>query len=188
MAKSTDNILLKGASGTIADMLTLTKRRSGNIILGKKRRRSNIPPTDAQIEVQQRFKKSILYAKAVLRDPVKKAMYEKAAGPDQSAYNMAMRDAFKLPVVESIDTTKYLGGIGDVITVRAYDDFKLVSVKVSIRTAAGAVIEAGDAILQDNGLDWTYTATVDNAAAPGSVITAIATDTPGNQMPREVEV
>ncbi|MBW8688171.1 hypothetical protein [Chitinophaga rhizophila] len=185
MAQSTDNVLLKGASGTIGDQITITRRKSGKTIMGKKRRSSDLPPTDKQLVIQQRFKAAIQYAKAVLADPVKKAMYAAFAGPDQSAYNMAMRDAFKAPVVDSIDTTNYQGRTGNPVIIQASDDFKVTTVKVIIRTNAGAVIEEGEATLQDNGLDWLYTATVNNASLTGSVITAVAVDTPGNETSRE---
>lgn len=186
MAKSTDNILLKEASGTIADMLTLTKKRSGAIILGKKRRASSVPPSEEQLEIQRRFKRAMQYAKAAIKDPVVKAAYQAVAGPDQSAYNMALKDAFKPPVVESIKTNSYQGEVGDNLLIRALDDFKVTAVKVSIRTAAGAIVEQGDAVLQSNGLDWLYTATAVNGAVAGTVITAIAVDTPGNETPKEV--
>jgi len=188
MAKATDNILLKGASGTIGDTLTITRKSSGSVILGKKRKASSTGPTAAQLEVQRRFKVGIQYAKSAMKDPATKAVYAAVAGPDQSAFNMALRDATKSPVVESINTADYQGTIGDTIVVRALDDFKVVNVKVSIRTAAGAIVEEGDALPQENGLDWVYTAIADNAALAGSVITAIAIDTPGNQTPKEAIV
>lgn len=186
MAKTTDNILLRGASGTIADMLTLTKKRSGAIILGKKRGSSSVPPSETQLEGRRRFKRSIQYAKAAILDPVTKAAYQAFAGPDQSAFNMAFRDAFKPPVVEKITADSYKGVVGDTILIGALDDFKVTAVKVSIRTAAGAIVEQGNAVLQPNALDWLYTATAENAALAGTVITAIAVDTPGNETPKEV--
>jgi len=188
MAKSIDNILLKEASGTIGGLITLTRKASGAIVMGKKRRASSAEPTPAQLDAQRRFKVAIQYAKTAIKDPVKKAGYQTAAGPDQSAFNMAFKDAAKPPVIESIDTADYQGAIGDAIVVRALDDFKVVNVKVSIRTAAGVAVETGDAIAHENGLDWTYTATAENAALAGSVVTAVAFDTPGNQTPKEVNV
>lgn len=181
MAKSTDNIVLKGASGTIADMLTLTKRRSGAIILGKKRSAAKVPPTEQQLAIRRNFKRSIQYAKNAILDPIVKATYQALAGPDQSAFNMALKDAFKPPVVEKITTYNYTGKAGDTILISAFDDFKVVVVKVTIRTAAGAMVEQGNAVLQPNALDWLYTATAENTDLPGTVITAVAVDTPGNE-------
>ncbi|SFO26633.1 hypothetical protein SAMN05428949_4716 [Chitinophaga sp. YR627] len=186
MAKSSDNIILKGAFGTIGDMLTLTRKRSGQLILGKKRRASRSAPTDAQLEVQQRFKLGIQYAKAVLLDPVKKAFYAALAGPDQSAYNIALKDAVKPPEVISINTENYTGAIGGSILVRAVDSVKVARVRVNIRTATDENVEQGEAILQANGIDWLYISTAVNAALEETVITATAIDTPGNEAMKEV--
>jgi hypothetical protein len=185
MAKSLDNIFLHGASGTIAALLTLTKKPSGKIVMGKKRGSSSVPPTAVQLEIQRKFRRGVVYAQAAMEDPIKKAAYAAVAGPDQSAYNMALKDYTKAPVVESINTSAYQGAVGDTVSVQAFDDFKVVNVKVSIRSAAGAVLEQGDAVLQPNGLDWLYTATTANPTLAGTIITATAVDTPGNETPKE---
>lgn len=180
MAKS-DNIILKDASGSLGKMLTITRKRSGTILLGKHRGESTTPPSEKQLEVQNRFKNAIVYGKAVMNDPELKAQYEKAAKKDQSAYNVAVRDAFKAPEIQWINTELYTGEIGCKITVRAIDDFKVAGVKVKITDAGGVVIEQGDAVQQSNGLDWVYTASVENGLAHGSRIEARAVDLPGNE-------
>lgn len=93
---------------------------------------------------------------------------------------MATADAFNQPTVDSITTTNYHGVVGDEIIARAEDDFKVTGVKVSIQSAAGALLEQGDAVMQENTIDWLYKATQANAALPGSKITAVASDLPGN--------
>ncbi|WPQ63396.1 hypothetical protein SIO70_00780 [Chitinophaga sancti] len=185
MAKS-ENIILKEASGSVGKMLTITKKRSGTTLLGKHRGASKVPPTEKQQEVQSRFKMAIVYAKAVMQDPDLKGQYEAAAKKDQSAYNLAVRDAYKAPEISSITTHLYTGAIGSKITVRAIDDFKVASVRVKITTAAGVVIEQGDAVLQGNGLDWVYTATALNDELQGSIIAASALDLPANETVLEV--
>jgi hypothetical protein len=52
---------------------------------------------------------------------------------------------------------------------------------VEIYSAAGALLEKGNAVQQGNGVDWIYTATQANNALAGSKIKAIATDVPGNE-------
>jgi hypothetical protein len=185
MAKS-DNLILKEASGSVGKMLTITKKKSGTIQLGKHRGASTTPPTDKQKEVQSKFKNAIVYGKAVMNDPDLKAMYQAAAKKDQSAYNLAVRDAFKAPEISSINTALYTGAIGSKITVRAIDDFKVASVRVKVTSAAGVVIEQGDAVLQNNGLDWLYTATVLNDVVQGGTIVASALDLPANETVLEV--
>lgn len=180
MAKS-DNLILKDSSGSLGKMVTITRKRSGTILLGKHRGESTTPPTEKQLEVQNRFKNAIVYGKAVMNNPELKAQYEAAAKKDQSAYNVAVRDAFKPPEITGINTGLYTGEIGSKITVRAIDDFKVASVRVKITNAAGAVVEQGEAVQQSNGLDWVYVVTVVNDEVQGSRIVASAADLPANE-------
>lgn len=185
MARS-ESIVLRESSGSIGKELTITKKKSGRIQLGKHRGASKVPATDKQLDVQRRFKMGTLYAKAVMKDPDLKAQYQAAAKHDQSAYNLALRDAYKAPEITGITTADYTGGIGSTITVRALDDFKVAGVKVKITSAAGIVVEQGEALLQANELDWVYTATVDNAAVQGCTVRVAARDLPANETVEEV--
>lgn len=185
MAKS-DNMLLKESSGSMGKIMTITRKKSGTIQLGKHRGSNTAPATEKQLEVQRQFKKAIVYGRAVLNDPDLKAMYQAAAKKDQSAFNVAVRDAAIAPEISNIDTDLYTGAIGSTITVRAIDDFKVAGVRVRITTAAGVLVEQGEATLQTNGLDWLYVATVQNDQLPGSVIRASAKDLPANETVAEL--
>lgn len=187
MAKS-NNIILKESSGSIGKTLTVTRRKSGSIHIGKHRGGNTTPPTEKQLEVQSKFKEGIIYGRAVLADPVLKAMYAAAAKGDQSAYNVAVRDAFKAPEITRINTELYTGQPGSTITVRAVDDFKVASVKVTIYAANGDVVEQGDAVLEGNGLDWLYTAKVVNAALAGCRVRGVAKDLPANETAFDVNL
>ncbi|WP_343670096.1 hypothetical protein [Chitinophaga sp.] len=187
MAKS-DNLILKDGSGSIGKILTITRRKSGNIQVGKHRGASSVPSTEEQLKVQSKFKQSIIYGRAAMADPNLKALYAAAVKGDQSAYNVAVRDAFKAPEITKINTELYDGQVGSTITVRAVDDFKVASVKVSIYSAGGDVIEQGDAVLEANGLDWLYTATVANGAVAGGKVRAVAKDLPANETVMEVQL
>lgn len=187
MAK-TDNLILKESSGSIGRIMTITKKKSGKMLIGKHRGSSSVPPTDKQLDVQAKFKESIIYGKAVMADPALKALYAAAVKGDQTAYNLAVRDAFKAPEITKISTDLYTGLVGAVITVRAVDDFKVTGVRVAIYSAAGDLVEQGDTVLQANGLDWVYTATVANGAVAGSKVKAVAKDLPGNETASEVIV
>jgi hypothetical protein len=100
--------------------------------------------------------------------------------PRQNLFSRALEDFMSAPVVNSISTNAYTGVAGSTIAVRAVDDFRVTGVQVEIFAASGTLLEKGNAVLQNNGLDWTYTATQANAALTGSKINAIATDVPGN--------
>jgi hypothetical protein len=185
MAKTKNNIFMTGLSGTVGKQMTLTQKK-GDTIVGKKRGPSSIPATDNQLDIQSRFKIASKYALAAIQDPVTKAAYAAAAKNNQSAYNMALADAFKAPEIRSINTTGYHGQPGDIIIIRAIDDFKVAAVHVTINT--GVFVEAGNAVLTDNGLDWKYTATSVNDVSAGSKIRVTATDLPANETVMEALV
>lgn len=187
MAKS-DNLLLKESSGSIGKILTITQKKSGAMLLGKHRGSSSVAASDKQLEVQSKFKEGVIYAKAVMADPALKALYAAAVKGDQTAYNLAVRDAFKAPEITKMSTDLYTGLVGSTITVRAVDDFKVASVRVGIYSAAGNLIEQGDAVQQVNGLDWLYTATVVNDEVQGSKVRGIAKDLPANETVSEVVI
>jgi hypothetical protein len=187
MAKS-DNLILRESSGSLGKIMTITKKKSGTMQIGKYRGPSSKPPTDAQLAIRAKFQEAITYAKSVMKDPELKALYAAAAKGDQSAYNVAVKDAFKAPEITRINTELYTGQPGSTITVRAVDDFKVASVRVQIYTALGDLVEQGDAVLQVNGLDWLYTAKVANDALQGARIRGVAKDLPANETAFDVNM
>lgn len=187
MAKS-DNLILRASSGSIGKIMTITKKKSGTMLIGKHRGSSSVPPSEKQLVIQSKFKEAIIYGKAVMADPVLKAAYAAAVKGDQTAYNLAVRDAFKAPEITQIRTDAYSGVIGSSVSVRAVDDFKVTGVRVAIYSSIGDLIEQGDAVLQANGLDWVYTATVANGDVKGCRVRGIAKDMPGNETAYYVEM
>ena len=185
MAESKDNIITHGLSGTVANMVTFTQR-AGKTVVGKKRKASTLPPSEEQVQVQEKFKIASSYAKGAIADPATKAAYKAAAKPGVSAYNTALADAFTPPQIGAITTTGYHGLVGDKIIIRATDDFKVEIVRVKITNAAGLMVEQGNAVMLENGLDWSYTATIENDAVAGSKITVDALDLPANLTTKEV--
>jgi hypothetical protein len=185
MAKNTENVLIKGLSGTVGKLITF-RQRAGKTIVGKSRRKNAGPLSDKALAVQARFKSSLGYAKIAVKDPAIKQLYEAVTGADQSAFNLAFRDAFLVPKVESIDASNYRGAAGERITIRATDDFKVISVMVSILDTLGNLIEAGDASVEPNGADWVYHSTQKLPAITGSKISALAKDLPGNNGTLEI--
>ena len=90
------------------------------------------------------------------------------------------------PVVKFINTVEYSGAVGDKIVARAIDDYRVTKVRMEIYAANGALLEAGNAQQNMNGLDWTYTTTTSNSALVGSKIKVIATDVPANEGTLEI--
>ena len=114
------------------------------------------------------------------KDEGEKAEYQEKSTISKSEYNVAVADFMKAPDIDEIDITNYTGKVGDTIRVRAIDDFKVVQVQISIINADGTILEEGNAVLQDNGLDWIYTATQQNDNLDGDKIIVRASDKPGN--------
>ncbi|MEO8583654.1 MAG: hypothetical protein ABI415_07645 [Flavitalea sp.] len=186
MARSEGNLFVDGFTGKVGGNMVFRKRRSGSLIVAKNRKRNTLAPTEAQARVREIFREGSIYGKSVMQNPALKAMYEKVAIGNQSAYNLALRDFAKRPEVKSLNTAGYTGQPGSIIVVKAIDDFKVTTVKVSIFSATGDLLEEGDAVVGINGLEWAYTATVLNNAVAGTNIKAIAKDIPGNEGSLEV--
>jgi hypothetical protein len=190
MAKTKDNIFTEGLSGTVAGKMTL-RQRAGETIVSRKSRGSDAPATEDQLGIQDRFKEAIMYAKMAIKDPVTKALYATVAKPNQSAYNVAFKDAFLEPEIKSIETTQYKGDIGDIIVIRA-DEFKIVKMQVVITTAAGQLVEQGNAAVRlvagTAKLGWAYTTISDNAELAGTKITVTVYDRPGHEAVKQVVV
>ncbi|WP_440133984.1 hypothetical protein [Chitinophaga sancti] len=178
MALVKDNILLQSVRGTLGGEITIYER-NGQIIMAKKRGRSNKKPTPKQQEARYKMMVAAAYAKQMLKDPVLKDYYKSKAGPGQNAYNMAVKDAYNSPEIQHIqfeDTT---------VVVKAKDEFRVAAVEVRVLDSAGTILERGAAILGRNGVDWYYKA----ASLPaGGKLIAVAVDLPGNETVREIHL
>src|SRR5450432_965013 len=173
-----DNYVTSGASGNVGNQWSF-RQRAGKTVLAKQRGPNSKPPNAKALAIQDRFKIALAYARTAMNNPDVKAAYAAAAPRGVSAFNFALGDAAQSPVVSKIDSTNYHGAVGDKIVIDATDNFKVMKVVVTIESAAGALIETGNAVLQENKT-WMYTATVANAAIAGSKITAVAFDLPDN--------
>lgn len=181
MAKNSDNLFTDGFRGTVGGNMTFTRRKSGKVIVKKKRGANKTEPQEEHLERRSKFKRAIIYATNIIKNLATKALYQSKVVGDQTAFNVATRDAYKAPEVVKIIKDNYNGQIGDQIMVEATDDFKVGSVKVAIYTMDNELVEQGAAVLDDSGLTWIYTATEDHVALDGSTIKATAKDLPGNE-------
>lgn len=188
MAINSDNLFTEGFRGTVGGNMTFRRKRSGKVIVSKKAKASEIPPTEEQLEIRKRFKRAITYAKAIVKNPEMKATYAARATGDQTALNVALKDAFMPPTVKSIDKSGYKGQSDDTIRIVAEDDFEVMAVKVVIKDPLGELVEQGSAVLEPNGLTWLFTPTMENEQAVGSVITATAYDRAENTGTLEITV
>ncbi|MFD2787864.1 hypothetical protein [Hymenobacter rubripertinctus] len=180
MARVKNNIVTQGLSGMIGGTLVF-RQQGGRTIVSAAPGETTGEPSAAQQAQRQRFQEAAVYAKAQISDPAAKAEYAtRLDGRHGSAYAIAVADFLKAPDIREIDLSRYAGKKGDVIRVRATDDFKVVAVRVRIENGDGSLVEEGAAVQQPNALDWLYTATTANADLNGDKITIRASDQPGH--------
>lgn len=180
-----ENDLVEGSSGRFGKRLIYGQRGHKTIIARRPAKKRN-PKTPRQVEVRNLFSEAVLYARAVIADEVKKALYQSKVRGNQSAFNLALSDFCKAPEIKKYNVTDYTGQIDDKISIRAFDDFKVESVEVIIKDSTDSTIEEGPALLSANGADWIYTATVANPVLPGSKLIISVADIPGNITTEEV--
>lgn len=182
MALVNKNLATQGLSGTLGRMLVF-RRVGDKTVVSTVPSSSSKAPSVAQQNQRDKFQQAILYAKAQMDDPLMKADYESKVKGDgtPSAYNIAVADFFNAPDITDVDLSGYSGHLNDKIRIRVTDDFKVKSVSVEIRDAAGTLVEKGNAVAEANKLYWVFTATVANASLSGDKITVRASDLPGNE-------
>jgi hypothetical protein len=153
-------------------------RKNGDGVAIAKRPTRTAAPSPAQLAVREQFRAAAAYARTVQLDPVQRPRYEAAAkAKGMRPFAFAVADFLNPPAVLAIDLTSYHGLAGDLIKVRARDDFEVMSVTVAVRDGEGAVIQEGAAVLTDGV--WQYTTTVGIARDESVTINATATDRPG---------
>lgn len=180
-----ENDLLEGSSGKFGKRLVYRQRGAKTIIARRPVKKRN-PKTPRQTEVRDLFTEGVLYAKAVIADEVKKALYQAKVSGNQSAFNLALSDFCKAPEIRKYNVAEYTGQIGDKISIRAIDDFKVEWVKLIIKDSTDGTIEEGEALLSANGADWIYTAAAANPGLAGTKLVISAADMPGNITTQEV--
>ncbi len=176
--KSKNNVLTEGLSGKIQQIVF--RQKAGETIVSKRPAITTVPPTAAQQNIRFTFRDAVIYAASVLADPVLKLAYKAKAKPGQSAFNVAVADFFKPPVIGEINTVDYTNLAGSRVIVPVRDNFRVKEVTVSIRNTDGIQVEEGVALLQPDGINWQYNATVLSGNIAGNVITVKAGDMPGH--------
>jgi hypothetical protein len=190
MAHANNSIITGKFKGSLGKELVF-RQWEGKTVVAKSPKRRSGNPTPDQAELQEKFLVASRYAKAVTKnaDQSLAQAYAKALKPRQNVYSRALEDFMTPPIVKLIDTRGYKGAAGDSIVTRAVDDFRITGVRVEIYSADGTLLEAGNAVQNINGIDWTYIATVANPAPAGLAgckIRSIASDVAGNEGSLEV--
>ena len=179
MAKMKDNNATHGIRGKVNQLVY--SQRNGETVVSKPPIRT-APYSEAQQNIVSTFKQAVLYARSILQDAAIRLAYKKKTKRGQSAFNLAIADYFKAPVIVSVDLGQLANQIGSKIRAMVTDNFRVETVKVRIQKSNGALIEEGDAVLQADGLNWQYMTTTADANSAGNKVSIIATDLPGNSI------
>lgn len=181
MAKSFLNVVMQGASGKIGKTLVFRQMRSGETVIANRPKPSDLPLTPGKQAFREKFLNATYLAKKVLHDPMFGPQYLAKKRPGQGAYTVAMKDCLTPPKIMGIFLEGYNGAVGDIISIRATDDFMVTTVKLRILKADDTLIEQGTASLDEFGIDWIYVATVANNPLAGTKVEVTARDIPGNE-------
>lgn len=179
MAKVKKNLLLQGLSGSVGGTIVLRSMGDKTIVASLPGKRNKLP-SPGQLLQQERFKEGSDYSRSVKANPTELAEYKARAKSGESPLTLALTDYLRAPKVTVVDTAAYKGKKGDLIRIRAVDDFLVKSVKVQVLASDGSLFEEGMATLQANGMDWLYKGSTDVLDLTGAKIVATAMDKPGN--------
>jgi hypothetical protein len=174
------NPIFEQMSGKLGDLVF--KRYGDEVVLARKPTLNGNEPSTAQLAARERFRRAAQYGKLALAQPEARASYEAAAHESgEPLFSLMVADYFKAPVVDELDASAYTGQAGETIVMQVHDDFEVTGVTVSIREAGGQAVESGAAVQNppDSGR-WVYMTKQVVANVTGAVVTATATDRPGN--------
>jgi hypothetical protein len=153
MAKLKKNAVISGLSGALGKDHYARHRKDGNTIICEKPDFSNRQFSEAQLNVQSGMSAAAAYATvASKQNPIYAELAKKKAKKKvRNAYNVAVGDWFKAPVINRIEC--HHGHI----RVLASDDVMVTKVTVTILGEAGQRLEQAEAQL-NLGVWWEYQA------------------------------
>jgi hypothetical protein len=176
------SIIFDGASGKFGNIVF--RQVNGKTFISKRPAKpGKISP--AQQKQRERFSEAAAYAREQIRDQATRDEYARGINDHKhSAYAVAVTDFMTAPKIHEVDIRAYRGRSGNLIRIKATDDFKVTAVEVKIINAAGAQVECGPA-WQQSKLQWHYNAQQANATLSGTRVIVTASDKPGNQATME---
>jgi hypothetical protein len=180
MAIVTLNPILERVRGEFGDLVF--KHFGNEVVISHRPDFSGVQPTEAQLQQRERFRQAVLYGQLVMADPQKKAIYTQAVkAKGKPLFSLTVADFFNAPSVDEVDLSAYAGAIGDIIAVRAHDDFDVERVHVSVTKSSGEAIESGEAVETPlNSGRWVYLATAAVPQGTSVRIAVSASDRPGS--------
>jgi hypothetical protein len=174
------NPIFEQMSGKLGDLVF--KRYGEEVVIARAPDMDGRTFTPGQLAAQERFRKAAQYGKLAFAEAATRLAYAAAAQEaHQPVFALMVADYLRVPVVDELNVDGYTGQAGETIVIQAHDDFEVVGVTVSIKDAGGQIVESGAATQNPpNGGRWVYTTSQAVANITGIVVTATASDRPGN--------
>jgi hypothetical protein len=164
MAKVIRNPIVQGISGGVG-RLVFRQMPDGSTYVSGKPNFNHRKFSKGQTDHQSRFQRAIAYGREASKtQPIYAQLAE---GTILSAYNIALSDWFKPPVIHKIERKDGR------VYVQASDNVMVVKVVITILDEAGNALEKGDAVKVDDDW-WEYASAIE-----GKII-AEAWDLAGN--------
>lgn len=177
MPKIRKNIVLTGLSGGIEKKI-LIKDYGCRSVMSAFPDRSNVEMSPQQIKSVNRFREAMVYAKTQMADPISKAEYKNKARDMQRPHNLAVADFLNPPEIHAIELKWFKGCSGDLVSIHATDDFKVVRVLLEVFDHLNQLLEKGDAVCVAG--KWQYILQNSYKQTHGMRFVAKAWDKPGN--------
>ena len=167
MAQVKNNLITEGTSGKLGKRLVFRHMKDGRTIFATRPDYSGHVWTSGQRTHHHRFQQAAAYARSASKTEPLYA--ELAKGTAKNAYNIALSDWFKPPVIHGVQR------LADLIHVEASDNMLVTRVVITISGKDGQSLEQGEAVRIDD-VRWEYI----TSAPPGATILVEAFDLAGN--------
>jgi hypothetical protein len=178
MAIANDNVLTRNQRGRLGNIIF--RRWGENTVASVVPDYSKIKWSAAQRNNRNRFRDAMVYARRALSDPKVYQYYKKKKRGMQTVWNVAVADYMKRPQITEIDVSRYQGLRGNIIRVKAKDNYFVAGVVVRIFNAHGVEVESGMAVSMSGRGDWIYKALEENRGWKGGQVVVRVSDSPGN--------
>ena len=181
MANATENVIdrrLHGKFGTSCIFRTRNKKT----FMSPYPDYSKIKWSKNQKAIRIHFREGMIWTRQTLSDPEKRKYYKKRAKRGQSVWNATMSDFLKKPQISMIDTSGYKGRKGDVIRIRALDNFMVQSILITLINALGIEVESCVIPNPNPGsiVELEYKTMESNPDWQGGRVVVRVSDSPGN--------
>jgi hypothetical protein len=156
MAIVKDNLITEGTSGRLGKRLVFRHMKDGRTIVATRPDYTGHVWTPDQSAHHSRFRQAAAYARSASKTTPLYA--ELAKGTAKNAYNLALSDWFRAPVIHEVTR------LGDRIRVQASDNVLVTSVVITFSDEQGQTLEQGEAVRMDD-IGWEYITSTPEAGA-----------------------